>query len=66
MCDCHDLVLLGLKRLLNLGHIDGCAKVCAKLVDLGAIRLEARCGRGQNSNAHENAGYMRTNPRSPH
>jgi hypothetical protein len=41
MCDCHDLVRLGVKRLLNLGHSDGSTKVGVKLVDLGAIRLEA-------------------------
>jgi hypothetical protein len=65
MCDCHDLVLLVLKRLLNLGQIDGSAKVGAQLVHLGAIRLEARRGRGQNPSAHVNADYMRTNQRSP-
>ncbi len=42
MCDCHNFVLLGSKRLLDLRYIDSPAKVCMQLIDLGSIRLKAK------------------------
>lgn len=56
MCDCHDFVLLGPKRLFNLRYIDSPAEFSMQLVDLGAIRLKATSDRGNSGRVNARCG----------
>ena len=42
MGDRHDLVFLGLQRLLNLGHSNSRTEISTKLINFSTVRLKAR------------------------
>jgi hypothetical protein len=49
VCDGHDLILLRLKRFLDVRYVNGPTKVGVYLVDLGAIRMKAKTERERTS-----------------
>ena len=66
MCDCHDLVFLGLQRLLDLGHSNSRTEIGTKLIDFSAVRLKARPARIplESTTRYKSRECMRTNQRS--
>lgn len=67
VCDCYDLVFLGLQRLLDLGHSNSRAEIRAKLIDFSAVRLKAKPkSQLESTNSCKDCECMRTNQRSYH